>query len=562
MQWKCHDTTRKPGSKRLRQLPQLLAAISLLACTGCNGIPGASLSSWWRNGLKVGPDYQQPAAPVAPQWIDTDDKRISNGYPAVADWWSQFNDPILNELVQSAYRQNLTLREAGMRVLQVRAQRGVAIGNIFPQGQSLNGTYSRSQLSGNLANNLSTVVPDFSRDFDDWDVSGNLVWELDFWGRFRRSIEAAEAELDASVENYDDVLTTLVAEVAATYVNIRTIQQRLQYATQNVKLQQGSLHIAEVRYRNGAVTEVDVAQAKLVLERTEALVPQFEAALRKQNNQLCFLLGMPTADLLPYLRDASIPMAPPTVALGIPAELLRRRPDVRRAEREVAVQSALIGVAVSDLFPNISINGSIGYQSQRLDRLFVPSSNVGVIAPTINWDVLNYGRLKNNVRVEQAKMQEKALAYQNTVLRANREAEDGVTDYLNSHNAAIHLRDSVTAAQRAAELLLIQYKQGAIGYNRVFTVQDILVEQQDSYAEAQGNIALSLIAIYRALGGGWQIRFGAGSDAPVAAEPIEAGPVELVPPADVEITPLPPAGPVLKPQASTPVSPSPTHVAS
>lgn len=561
MRRKCHDAARHPRS---RPLAQLLAALLLLTCTGCSSIPGASIASWWRNGLKVGPEYQQPAAPVAPQWIDTGDQRISNGYPAVADWWSQFNDPVLNELVQSAYRQNLTLREAGMRVLQVRAQRGIAVGSIFPQGQSINGSYSRNQLSGSIANDLSGILPDFSRSFDDWSLSGNLVWELDFWGRFRRSIEAAEADLDASVENYDDVLTTLVAEVATTYVNIRTIQQRLQYANNNVKLQKGSLHIADVRFQNGAVTEVDVAQAKLVLERTEALVPQFEAALRQQNNQLCFLLGMPTADLLPYLGLAPIPTAPAEIALGIPAELLRRRPDVRRAEREVAAQTALIGVAVSDLFPNITLNGSIGYQSQQLDRLFIPASNVGVIAPTINWDVLNYGRLKNNVRVQQAKTQEKAIAYQNTVLRANREVEDGVTDYLNTHNAAIHLRESVAAAERASELLLVQYKQGAIGYNRVFTVQDIMVQQQDAYAQALGDIALSLIVVYRGLGGGWQIRFGAGSNAPLAAEPIEPGPVEVVPPVPGGNAPVapPPQGPALQPQANVRAYPNPNGAAS
>lgn len=541
----------------------VLAAISMSVCAGCSGIPGASISEWLHHGFKVGPDYCKPAVPVSEQWIDADDKRIAGGYPAVADWWNQFDDPVLNGLVQAAYRQNLTLREAGMRILEVRARRGVAVGNLFPQAQSVNGTYSRNQLSGNIGNDISGIVPDFSRNIDDWTISGNLAWELDFWGRFRRSIEAAEAELDASVENYDDVLTTLVAEVATTYVNIRTLQQRLQYARQNVTLQQGSLHVAEVRYQNGAVTEVDVSQAELVLARTEAQIPQFEAALRKQNNLLCFLLGIPTTDLLPDLSAAPIPKAPVRVALGIPGEMLRRRPDVRRAEREVAAQSAMIGVAVSDLFPSIGINGSIGYQSERLDRLFVPSSNVGVVAPTINWDVLNYGRLKNNVRVQQAKMQKAAIAYQNAVLQANREAEDGVTDYLNSHNAAIHLNDSVTAAERAAKLLLIQYKQGAIGYNRVFTVQDILVQQQDAYAVSQGDIALGLINIYRALGGGWQVRFGAGSDAAQPAEQIQPIPIEIPPPAEGNVmpVPLPPDDPTNEPQAGIPYAPLPVSIA-
>nr|WP_261361695.1 efflux transporter outer membrane subunit [Aeoliella straminimaris] len=506
----------------------------LLSCTGCKGIPGTSFSEWWRQGFKVGPEYCEPAAPMSPQWIDADDQRVTDGFPAVADWWNQFDDPLLNGLVQSAYRQNISLREAGMRVLEVRAQRGIAVGGLFPQAQSLDAQFSRTQLSGSIANDLSTALPDFSRDFNDWSVSGNLSWELDFWGRFRRSIEAAEARLDASVEEYDDVLTSLVAEVASTYVRIRTLQQKLAYAKQSVELQRGSLKIAESRYVNGAVTQVDVEQAKLVLSRTEALIPQLNAGIRKENNQLCVLLGIPTTDLLPGLGDAPIPKAPVNVALGVPAEMLRRRPDVRRAEREVAAQSARIGVAVAELYPSFSLNGSIGYQSAQLDRLFVPASNVGVIAPTINWDVLNYGRLKNNVRVHQARMQQAALAYQDTVLRANREAEDGITDFLNSHNATLHLKDSVAAAERSSELLMIQYKQGAIGYNRVFTVQDILVQQQQVYATAQGDIALGLIQIYRALGGGWQIRFGAGSEAPVTAEMIDpTEPIEAIEPAPV-----------------------------
>ncbi|WP_425398311.1 efflux transporter outer membrane subunit [Aeoliella sp.] len=531
VQWESLVTLPRHTSTGLRQLMAGLAVGLLLNCTGCTGIPGASISDWWRHGCKVGPEYCEPAAPVAPQWIDADDQRVTDGYPSVADWWNQFNDPVLNELVQSAYRQNITLREAGMRVLEVRAQRGIAVGNLFPQAQSLDAQYSRRQLSGNLANDLSGVVPNFSRNINDWSLAGNLSWELDFWGRFRRSIEAAEADLDASVENYDDVLASLVAEVASTYVNIRTLQQQLQYARQSVDLQRGSLQIAESRYDNGAVTQVDVEQAKLVLSRTEALIPQLNAALRKQNNQLCVLLGMPATDLLPQLGESPIPTAPANIALGVPAELLRRRPDVRRAEREVAAQSALIGVAVADLFPSLSINGNIGYESAQLDRLFVPASNVGVIAPSINWDVLNYGRLKNNVRVHQARTQKAALAYQDTVLRANREAEDGVTEFLNSHNATLHLKDSVAAAERSAELLAIQYKQGAIGYNRVFTVQDILVQQQQNYATSQGDIALGLINIYRALGGGWQIRFGAGNVAAAPMEIIEPAPAEVVPPA-------------------------------
>ena len=313
-----------------------------------------------------------------------------------------FNDPVLNNLVQVAYSQNLSLREAGVRVLEARAQRGVAAGNLFPQSQNINGSYARNMVSTRAAN--VPALPFFNRTFDNWAFSGDLLWEVDFWGRFRRAVEAADANLDASVENYDDVLVILLADVAATYTNIRTLQQRLEYARQNVEIQQGSLGIADTQFRNGAVTGVDVEQARLSLTTTQATVPSLEAALRQQNNLLCILLGEPPRDMLPELGAGGIPMAPAEVALGIPCELLRRRPDVRRAERQVATQSAQIGVAVSDLYPHFTLRGSLGYQSQSLSRLFVPSASTGLISPGFSWDVLNYGRIKNNIHRTQCSM--------------------------------------------------------------------------------------------------------------------------------------------------------------
>ena len=349
-----------------RGLAFLLLASCLLASSGCAGY--WSCRDWVRNGFKVGPEYCKPAAPVAEDWIDSDDERVSSNTAQTADWWLTFNDPVLNNLVQASYAQNLTLREAGMRVLEARAQRGVAAGNLFPQSQNINGNYARSLASVRTANTPPTI----NRSFDNWAVSGDLLWEVDFWGRFRRAVEAADASLDASVENYDDVLVSLVAEVAATYTNIRTLQQRLAYANQNVKIQQGSLEIADVQFRNGAVSEVDVEQAKLSLTSTEAAIPALQAALRQQNNLLCILLGEPPRDLLPELGEGKIPVAPTEVALGIPCELLRRRPDVRRAERDVAAQSAQIGVACFRFLSSL--------QFARIDRLSVPKPQPAIRA--------------------------------------------------------------------------------------------------------------------------------------------------------------------------------------
>ena len=485
----------------------------LVASSGCAGY---SLHDWCRNGLKVGPEYCKPAAPVAADWIDDNDKRINHDQAQTENWWTVFGDPVLNQLVQTAYEQNLTLREAGLRVLEARANRGIAVGNLFPQSQALSAEYARNLDSSNTAN----LPPGFNRSFDNWTTSGNVLWEVDLWGRFRRAIEAADADLDASVENYDDVLVSLVAEIAATYTNIRTLQKRLDYARANAALQSGSLEISESQFRNGDVTEVDVQQATINLTTTEALIPELEQALRLQNNLLCFLLGEPPRDLLPELGEAPIPKPPVEVALGIPCELIRRRPDVRLAERNVAAQSALIGVAASELYPAFSISGSIGYSAQNLSRLFVPASNTGLVAPGLSWNILNYGRIKNNVRAQEAAFQALAVQYQNTVLRANKEVEDGITQFLNSQDKALILSETVQATERATELILSQYKNGAVNFNTVFTIQESQVVQQDNYAASQGDVALGLIAIYKALGGGWEVRLGAGRNSLANFEPI------------------------------------------
>lgn len=490
------------------RLTVMTLALTVVAMTGC------SLKQWRENGFKVGPNYAKPVANVAPDWIDATDARVRSDATDGANWWLVFNDPVLNDLISQANAQNLSLREAGMRVLEAKAQRGVAAGNLFPQSQTIDSSYTR-----NLISNTSNPPTAVNRSFDNWASSGSLVWEMDFWGRFRRAVEAADADLDASVENYDDVLTCLLAEVAATYVNIRTIQQRLDYTLENVEIQQGSLGIAQALAEGGQTSEVDVRQAELVLAQTQASVPTLKTALRQQNNLLCFLLGRPTEDLLPQLGKGPIPMAPESVAIGIPCELLRRRPDIRRAERKVAAQSATIGIAESDLYPHFNIVGQIGWQAQSIGAKFGSDANFGAISPGLSWDVLNYGRFKNNIEAQKASFQALALTYQNTVLSANQEVENNLARFLYAQDQTQFLAESVKAASGGVDLVSTQYQNQLINFNTVFNLQLSLVGQQDAYAVAQGDIALGLIGIYKALGGGWQIRNG-GTDILVAEAPV------------------------------------------
>jgi outer membrane protein TolC len=302
------------------------------------------------NGFKVGPNYHTPPAAVAPTWIDAPDRRVAMAEPDCRAWWTVFHDPVLDTLVQSAYQQNLSLREAGFRVLEARAQRAVAVGNLFPQKQQAAASYTRNMVSTNVFNPGLIGSPALSstagggstgnflpgggalfpgRFFNIWDTEFDVSWELDLWGRFRRAVEAADATLSAAAAGYDDVLVTLVADVATNYIEFRTLQERLRLARENVAIQRRLVTIARARAKQVKGGLVDAAQMESQLAQTESLIPTLETSLRQANNKLCVLLGLPPQDLQEKLGAGPIPVAPAEVAVGIPGDLLRR--SARRA---------------------------------------------------------------------------------------------------------------------------------------------------------------------------------------------------------------------------------------
>ncbi|MFO0808223.1 MAG: efflux transporter outer membrane subunit [Gemmataceae bacterium] len=462
--------------------------------------------------------------------MDADDARVRSQEWDDSHWWTVLNDPILNDLVQSAYAQNLTLREAGFRVLQNRARLAAAVGGLFPQTQVMDGGFEQVNLSRAVANRQALPQPFYSQ----WTYGFTMAWELDFWGRFRRSIETSRRELDASVEGYDDVLVTLIGDVAATYVQIRTIQQQIAYARQTLALQRESLNLASARFKGGESSELDVNQGKSDVAATEALIEQLAIPLREATNRLCVLLGRPPEELLCKLGDAPIPTAPPDVVVGVPCDLIRRRPDVRRAERLAAAQCAQIGVAVSELLPKISLDGSFGWSAEQFTDLFGGQAFRGSIGPSFQWNVLNYGRLLANIRVQDARFEELVVKYQHTVLTAGEEVENGLVTFLRAQQAARRQLESVQAETEAFKQAIDQYRGGLVDYNRVVVIQERLVDRQQSLAQSQGQIALGLIQVYRALGGGWQIRCGEPGAAvppvaPVADKP--AAKPDTLPPA-------------------------------
>ena len=458
----------------------------------------------------VGPDYVRPPVQVEQTWTDTGDKRVQTAPADYKDWWQAFKDPALNQLIDTAYQENLTLRIAGVRVLEARAQLGVAIGSIYPQTQQGSGSFTRTRIGESSVN--AATSSQFT--FGQAQLGLNASWELDFWGKFRRGIQSADASLEATIADYDNVLVSLTADVANSYITIRTLEKRLAIARENVRIQTESLQIAEARFLGGTTSERDVQQAKTILANTQATIPTLETQVRQAKNALCVLLGLPPTNLADRLKGkAEIPAPPPQVAVGIPADLLRRRPDIRSAELRAVAQCSRIGVAKADLYPAFSLTGNVGFQASDVANfymgdLFKWQSRSAGFGPSFQWNLFNYGSITNQVRVQDARFQEALIAYQNSVLKAQQEVEDNLVAFLKAQERARFLSDSTTAAMRSLELAVLQYREGITDFTTVLTAQQALLSEQDSLATTLGDISRNLVGVYRALGGGWQLREG------------------------------------------------------
>lgn len=517
---KCHQLGACGPARIVRCASRGAGFALVLTLAGC----ATSFGQWARQSFKVGPDYAAPAAPVAADYVLSGEPSVKNTPAEDYAWWTVFNDPVLNGLIDTAYRENLDLRAAAARIMEARARRGIAVGNLFPQSQRAIALYNHAQISQNL--NLP-----FPHDLNIWADGFNASWELDFWGRLRRNIESANANLEAVTEGYGDSLVLLLSEVATNYIQLRTFEQRLTYARENVAIQEKSKDLAQVRFDAGASTELDLRQAKAALAQTQATIPPLEAGRDVARNQLCVLMGMPVSDLTARLGASGIPQAQAEVAIGIPADLLRRRPDVRRAERLVAVQSAQIGVAEADLYPRLGVSGFIGYAASDFRQLFDGSSFLGFVLPTLQWNILNYGRITNNVTAQEQLLEVRCLEYQQTVLQAGREVEDALAQFIRAKQQVTYLEQSVDEAMRAVEISQGQFEGGVADFNRVYTNQSLLVSQQDLLGTARGNIALYLVQVYKAMGGGWE-HFCQGKGMPDLV--IVKTEVEPVPPAAPE----------------------------
>jgi NodT family efflux transporter outer membrane factor (OMF) lipoprotein len=458
----------------------------------------------------IGPNFTAPVAPLAEKFRDVDNRSVKSGPLEYEHWWEGLRDPTLNRLIQIAYNQNLTLLSAGTRVLQARAVLGIAIGVSYPQVQQGTGSVIYNRTSAATPLSGPTATPSY---FWTDALAAQAAWELDFWGRFRRGVESADAVYLGSIASYDSVLVSLLGDVTATYVGIRTTEQLIAIARDNVRRQERALSIAKAKYQGGGASELDVFQATNVLEQTRAAIPQLTIQLQQGENALCVLLGVPPQSLGMVLSRSvgRIPSPLRTIVIGIPADLLRRRPDVRAAELAAVAQSAQIGAALTQLYPAISITGTFGGSASTANGHtlgdVVNWKGVAYAAgPSFQWNLLNYGQITNNVRLQDAKLQQLLVDYQNTVLSAQQEVDNGLVAYLQSLNQAAFLRRSVQAANGALRIALEQYEQGATSFTTVLTAEQNLLQAQNSLAGASANVPLGLTAVFRALGGGWQIR--------------------------------------------------------
>jgi len=439
----------------------------------------------------VGPDYRRPELTLPDQWNHTlaSSPTMSLDGKSLANWWTKFNDPVLSSLIDRAILGNLDLREAKARVREARAQRGVSAADQFPSVEATAAASKNRSTSG--------TQELYSAGFD-------ASWELDIFGGKRRSIEAAQGTLEAAEEDLRDVLVTLTAEVALNYVDIRTYQARLVIAESNSNSQQETHQITSWKYEAGLSTALDVEQARYNLEQTRATIPPLRANLEKSKNALCLLLGKHPGYLEEELSEQkAIPLAPAEVAIGIPADVLRNRPDVRRAERKLAAQTAQIGVATADFYPKITLSGSIGFEALSAGSLFTYGNRVYGFGPSITWNIFDAGKIRKNIEVQNAVQEQYLVQYEAAVLSALQGVNNALMAFMQEQLHSQSLSDATQAAQRAAELAKSRYESGLIDFQVVLETQRSLLTFQDSLATSEAEVTADLIRLYKALGGGW-----------------------------------------------------------
>jgi outer membrane protein TolC len=498
--------------KIMRKLPKIgLSVLSIIILSGC---------------AKLGPDFTGVKNPPIPaKWKHSG--TVSD--QSIAHWWKIFHDPTLNTLVKKTYAQNLDLQSAGLRIQQARAILGISQGLAFPQLQTLSGSGSSSHTQ---AIDVATAGVNF-----------DMGWEMDIWGKYARGIESSKANLYASVTSYQDIMVSVIAEMARNYINYRTAEERLAYAKRNVLIQERVTQMTEIQFNSGNVSELDMQQSRSQLYNTRSALPSLEISKVKARNAMALLMAMDSSKVEAILSKGSkadhdsvskyigkkqqgvlqiknnsndllnieiIPQAHFNPHNKIDAELLTRRPDIKVAEYRVHANSALIGAKMAELYPSISLFGNIGYNTNNAGGSWLPGANaLGVtVGPSFSWNIFNYGRIKNSIRNQDAIYEESLVNYNKAVLVAVNEVSNALQSYTLTQKQQTENKKAVEATVRAFNISVIQYNDGLVSYQRLLSTVERLTTTQDRYASIKGNLSLNAISLFKALGGGWQMSRG------------------------------------------------------
>ncbi len=445
-------------------------------------------------GCMTGPDYERPELEMPDAWHQAVQKELDADSPNLKTWWTVFGDETLNKLITKASTNNLSLKTAAARIEQASALRGVSASRYWPE------IVAKGSASEVKVSPLQSEIED-----EFYHAGLSMAWELDLWGRVRRSVESAEASVQASVEDYRDILVILYADIAKNYINVRTLQTRINFAENNLKAQKETLVLTQNRFDSGLVPALDVSQAQLNHSRTESAIPPLRILLIEAINRLSVLTGdMPYALLQELSTSQPIPASPKVqISAGLPADLLRQRPDIRRAERELASQNARIGAAKADLYPTLTLPGTLALQSVGGDDFFSSDNVVYSFGPQLRWNIFSGKRIQSQVNAEEAATKAALYAYKQTVLLALEEVEDSMAAYAHEQDRVLMLESAAASAKKSVELVTELYKSGLTDFQNVLNMEQALLVQQDALASSRGLISLDLVKIYKSLGGGW-----------------------------------------------------------
>jgi len=448
------------------------------------------------SGCMVGPDYQAPKGTTSVQISSIVYPEVRFEQTDLSHWWDIFKDPQLSSLIRLGEQNNFDIKMALARVKEARAALGIESSGLYPEIDA-DGAVTWAKESENV-NPLATSEE------TKYAFSADASWEIDLFGRIRRSIEAATAEYQATWEDHNNVLISIRAEIAINYFSMRTLQAQLETTTKSITSQQDMLHLTEVRYKNGIATYLDVAQATRELASTEAELPLLRIALQKNITALSVLTGKPSDTLRQEFSTVRpIPVPPAELTVGIPAERIRQRPDVKLAERKIAAQTARIGVATADLYPSFSLVGSLGLASLDAANFFNSASTVYGVGPSLRWNIFNMGRIRQNIAVQDARTEQALYSYELTVLNAIKEVEDSLSGFHEQRLRLEALNHSVQASKETVSMSIKLYKDGLTSFQDVLDAQRSLLNSESNQDAARGDAAVQLVSLYKALAGGW-----------------------------------------------------------